>query len=144
MVSVGRAEVIEEYDYIIRSQRLVINMPAVVRLVSSFKRIKKEAAFTKNNIFARDKWTCQYCSKKLSQDELTFDHVLPRSRGGETRWENIVTACHPCNNRKGNRTPAEAHMALIKKPIKPDWFLLFSKIISKQEVPREWKYFFYL
>lgn len=144
MIALGKVEVIEEYDEVIKSARSTINSPAVVRLLSSFKRLKREVSFTKGNIFARDKWTCQYCLKRHHQARLTLDHVFPRSRGGETRWENIVTCCTSCNTKKGNRTPTEACMLLLKTPTKPDWISLFSKTISKDEVPEEWRYFCYL
>ena len=79
----------------------------------------KELPFSRTNIFKRDKYTCQYCGKHLEKDELTIDHVFPKSRMGPDIWENLVTCCKECNQKKANRTPKEAHMKLIKRPVRP-------------------------
>jgi 5-methylcytosine-specific restriction endonuclease McrA len=72
-------------------------------------------------VFERDKNTCQYCGELFDRSELNLDHVVPRDRGGTTTWENVVCSCIPCNTRKGNRLPREAHMSLIRKPKRPKW-----------------------
>lgn len=91
-------------------------LPSVIRLLE-YRRIPHQSrALSRKNILIRDRYTCQYCLRTLPSAELTLDHVIPRSRAGETTWENLVTCCHHCNNRKGNRTPEEAGMTLNRHP----------------------------
>jgi 5-methylcytosine-specific restriction endonuclease McrA len=100
----------------IHSARQAVRVPSVIRLLE-YRRIPHQArALSRKNILMRDRYTCQYCHKTLPSTELTLDHVIPRSRAGETTWENLVACCHPCNNRKGNRTPEEAGMRLARAP----------------------------
>lgn len=119
MLCVGKVEVVKSYDRILRAVSWSLKMPAVVRLTSFVQRQRMRIAMTRQNIFLRDNYQCQYCLKKLSAKELTRDHVLPRSKGGGMTWENIVSACVACNGNKGCRTPAEANMRLAKKPERP-------------------------
>jgi 5-methylcytosine-specific restriction endonuclease McrA len=121
MFFLGKVEIIEEYDQDIRSVSIAIKAPAVVRLVKFFKIGRRSPPLSRANILARDNFQCQYCSKELSSKESTLDHVLPKSRGGKTTWENIVCACASCNRKKGGHTPKEANMKLLKPPVKPDW-----------------------
>jgi 5-methylcytosine-specific restriction endonuclease McrA len=86
---------------------------------------------------ARDEFLCQYCSIELSVREATLDHVVPRSQGGRTNWENVVCCCVPCNRKKGGRTPREARMNLLKKPVKPTWLPVL-RIRFNGNVPRSW------
>lgn len=116
----GKVEVVEEYDDEIRSVSITIKMPAVVRLRRSI-RGRWGVKFSRLNVAIRDGFRCQYCETRLPLRRLTYDHVLPRSNGGKTCWENIVMACHPCNARKGSRTPEQARMALRKAPVRPSW-----------------------
>jgi 5-methylcytosine-specific restriction endonuclease McrA len=91
-------------------------LPSVIRLIE-YRRIPHQTrALSRKNILMRDRYTCQYCLHTFPSSELTLDHVIPRSRAGETSWENLVTCCHPCNNRKGSRTPEEAGMKLVRLP----------------------------
>jgi len=90
-------------------------VPSVVRLLNFYKIPNRIYRLSKRNIFARDNWTCQYCKTKLSTSNGTLDHIVPRSKGGESSWENLVTAWKPCNSRKGNKTPNEAGMQLAVK-----------------------------
>jgi 5-methylcytosine-specific restriction endonuclease McrA len=100
----------------VHSHRQSIAIPSVIRLLE-YRRIPHQTrALSRKNILMRDKYTCQYCHKVLPSAELTLDHVIPRSRGGETAWENLVACCHGCNNRKGNRTPDESGMRLNRPP----------------------------
>jgi 5-methylcytosine-specific restriction endonuclease McrA len=103
----------------VRTVNSEIQVPRVIRLVGYEKLPKQTVKFNRRNIFARDNNQCQYCGKKFPTSELSLDHVLPRSQGGQTTWENIVCACVSCNVRKGGRTPREASMALVRKPEKP-------------------------
>jgi len=101
-----RVQVVSTYDKVVRSPSLEFALPSVVSLKSYIDQ-NRSPAFTRFNVFLRDGFACQYCH---TTGELTFDHIIPRSRGGRTTWENIVAACAPCNLRKGGRTPAEAGM----------------------------------
>ncbi len=107
----------EEYaPMLLHSARQAMRLPSVIRLLE-YRRIPHQTrALSRKNILMRDRYTCQYCQRTLPSAELTLDHVLPRSRHGETTWENLVACCHPCNNRKGSRTPEEAGMKLIRQP----------------------------
>ncbi len=100
----------------VHSARHTIRMPSVIRLLE-YRRIPHQTrALSRKNILMRDRYTCQYCLKTGSSADLTLDHVIPRSRAGETTWENLVACCQNCNNRKGNRTPEEAGMRLVRAP----------------------------
>jgi 5-methylcytosine-specific restriction endonuclease McrA len=99
----------------------VIRVPRVILLVSYDRIPKRQVRFSRYNIYARDKLICQYCGRKLPRHELNLDHVVPRSLGGTSTWENVVCSCHDCNRRKGGRTPHGAGMKLLKKPVKPKW-----------------------
>src|SRR5262249_1954826 len=96
-----------------------IQVPRVIRLLGYEKLPKATVKFNRRNIFARDNNQCQYCGRKFPTTELSLDHVIPRSQGGQSTWENIVCACVRCNVRKGGRTPKQAHMTLIRRPEKP-------------------------
>jgi 5-methylcytosine-specific restriction endonuclease McrA len=107
----------EEHGFVhVHSARQAVRVPSVIRLLE-YRRIPHQTrALSRKNILMRDRYTCQYCHKTLPSTELTLDHVVPRSRSGETTWENLVACCHHCNNRKGNRTPDEAGMRLARTP----------------------------
>lgn len=96
-----------------------IAVPRIVRLLFYDRLPRSEVKFNRRNIFARDENACQYCGKKHSTNELSLDHIVPRSLGGKSTWSNIVCACTKCNIKKGGRTPPQAGMTLIKKPVKP-------------------------
>jgi 5-methylcytosine-specific restriction endonuclease McrA len=114
-----------------------IRVPRVL-LLTAYERIpKRHVRFSRFNIFARDNNTCQYCSKSLPRPELNLDHVVPRSRGGTSTWENIVCSCHHCNRRKGGRTPEEAGMLLVKRPKRPQWTPFSSEMFSLKRY-QEW------
>lgn len=111
----------EPGDEALRTVSFKIRVPRVIMLIFFDRLPKKEVKFTRLNIFERDKNTCQYCGVVFDRKDLNLDHVIPRDRGGPTTWENIVCSCIPCNTRKGNRTPQEARMHLVRKPKKPKW-----------------------
>lgn len=115
-VFLDRVSIIAEYDEMVRSQRQAYRIPSVVVLRDYVKPLKY-VAFTRFNLFLRDEFCCQYCGSKR---DLTFDHVVPRSRGGVTSWENVVAACSPCNLRKANRSLRHSGMRLHRKPRRPD------------------------
>ncbi len=143
LLLLGKVEVLEEYSREIRSVSFTIRLPSVVRLLRMVKRPKSPVKFSRQNIYARDKYRCQYCGQKFPSEELTYDHVIPRSRGGKTEWENIVTCCVNCNRRKGGKTPAEAGMRLIRKPVKPTWVPALRITIGFREVPQSWRDYLY-
>jgi 5-methylcytosine-specific restriction endonuclease McrA len=109
----------QEDDDWVRTPTSEIQAPRVIRLLGYDKMPKQTVKFNRRNIFARDHSQCQYCGKKFPTSELSLDHVIPRSQGGATTWENIVCSCVACNVRKGGRTPRQANMTLIRKPEKP-------------------------
>lgn len=143
LLMLGKVEVIEEYDREIRSTSVVIKMPAVVRLLGAFRRRKKQVRFSRINIYGRDKYSCQYCSVPISMADGTYDHVVPRSQGGQTEWTNIVTCCSPCNLKKGGRTPKQAGMKLRKEPIRPTWVPIMLVNVSKESAPDAWASYLY-
>lgn len=107
----------EEFSSIlVHSARNALKLPSVIRLLEYRRIPHQNRALSRKNILMRDRYTCQYCLRTLPSAELTLDHVVPRSRSGETNWENLVACCHPCNNRKGNRMPEEAGMRLSRQP----------------------------
>lgn len=110
-----RVDVIAHYEREVRSATTRLRLPSVIAL-KQYVKPSAHPAFTRFNLFLRDKFQCQYCG---SPKDLTFDHVIPRSQGGRTTWENVATACSPCNLRKGGRTPKEAGIRLMQTPHRP-------------------------
>ena len=114
-----------------------IRVPRVV-VLSAYEYLPRgRVRFSRLNIYARDHDTCQYCARQLPRSELNLDHVVPRSQGGKTSWENVVCSCVPCNLRKGGRTPEQAHMKLLKVPMRPRWTPFF-RGASRRITYREW------
>jgi len=114
-----------------------IRIPRVL-VLSAYEHLPKgRVRFSRLNIYARDGDTCQYCGRKLARNELNLDHVIPRSQGGKTSWENVVCSCVPCNLRKGGRTPDQAHMTLLKRPLRPRWTPFF-RGSARRVTYREW------
>ncbi len=137
----GRAEVIESYqDQKIRSPSSIFPLPKILRLFARH-RVISYIKFSRFNVFLRDECTCQYCGHKKDMKNLTFDHVVPQSRGGQTSWANIVTACADCNSRKGNKLLNEAGMRLLKKPGPPAWNAKVC-LKLKESDPMEWTFWF--
>ena len=143
LLMLDKVEVVEEYDTEIRGTSIMLNVPAVVRLRKAFRRFAKPVKFSRVNIYARDEYRCQYCGTKCSIDQLTYDHVTPRSRGGKTTWENIVSCCYACNAEKANRTPAEARMTLLSTPVRPSWMPAVQIRVSARSVPDAWRDYVY-
>ena len=117
MMTMGKAEMLENGAGFIHTTTDLFPVPTVIRLPYLIKRPRVQRKLTRFEIFIRDKFTCQYCG--IQTHQLTLDHVIPRYRGGEHSWENVVGACVTCNRRKAGRTPDEAHMKLIRPPTKP-------------------------
>ena len=112
-VFLGRVNIVSEYDRVIRSPKLEMRLPSVISL-KEFVPAERRPAFTRFNVFLRDRFTCQYCGRHCASDHLSIDHVLPRSRGGATNWENCVLACVSCNARKADRTLKEAGLRRLR------------------------------
>ena len=119
----NRLDVIAEYNDQINSPSVSIRIPSVV-VLRDYVKPSKSTAFTRFNLFLRDEFSCQYCGKR---GEMTFDHILPRCRGGKTTWENVVAACGPCNLRKGARDLRSSGMKIQKYPVKPSSETLMNK-----------------
>ena len=119
-VFLDRVNIVSEYDRVVRSPSTEIRLPSVISL-KKYVRPARYPAFTRFNLFLRDKFRCQYCGAK---DDLTFDHVTPRAQGGRTTWQNVTTACAPCNLAKGGRLPEEARMWPLIKPYRPTTYQL--------------------
>jgi len=117
-VVTDRVNVVSEYDQVVRSPSFELRLPSVISL-KNYVRPARKPAFTRFNVFLRDRFACQYCGQALPSHELTFDHVVPRSRGGRTTWENVVTACAPCNLNKGGRMPNGRGLVPKRKPVQP-------------------------
>lgn len=124
----------------IKTVSLEIRVPKIIRLVVYDKLPKTNIKFNRKNIFARDKNKCQYCGKKFPTTELSLDHVIPRTQGGTSNWENIVCACTNCNKHKGGRRPEEASMKLICKPVKPRYCPIIQLKLGSKKY-NSWKQF---
>jgi len=121
----GRADVIEEHDFLcIGTVDGGIPLPTVIKFktldsaTKSYRR-RQGIRYNRDDLYRRDHGRCQYCDVKLNKDHFTVDHIMPSSRGGATSWENCVVSCHDCNNKKGNKTPQEVGLRLLRKPIVP-------------------------
>lgn len=137
----GKVEVIEESDEEVRSVRLTIRVPAVLRLLEyiPLKKRKQIVRFSRTNVFIRDQHRCQYCGNRFQKSHLTLDHVMPVVQGGGKSWENIVTACKPCNQKKGGRTPNQAKMNLVRTPFRPNWLPATAIRMTISKTPDRWK-----
>jgi 5-methylcytosine-specific restriction endonuclease McrA len=136
----GKVEVIEySRDKTIKGVTREYPLPVVVRVLRHFKRERIRIKFSRLNIYARDKFVCQYCGARFDTEDLTFDHVLPKSKGGRTSWENIVTCCIVCNTEKADRTPAEAGLRLLSTPRKPPYLPAITVKMNQSQIPEEWR-----
>ncbi|MBI3547621.1 MAG: HNH endonuclease [Elusimicrobia bacterium] len=150
MVYQGHAEVVDEdlvtYDFaswaelsavmsehpagFVHSPSLRIAVPEIIRLTRYDRMPQREVVFTRRNLYEHYRHRCCYCGGRFRTSELNLDHVVPRSRGGDSSWDNVVTACIPCNTKKGNRLPKEAGMNLLVSPTKPNWGGMRSLVLS--------------
>lgn len=122
LLAKDKVELLAAWDEIVkwgRDGKNSIKHPAIVQLRHKAPWIPRKRRFNRHGIFKRDKFTCQYCSVVLSASKLTLDHVIPQTQGGDSSWRNCVTSCFDCNNKKGGRTPEQARMKLLRKPIVP-------------------------
>ncbi len=136
----NKAEIVETVgDEVLRSPSVTMPMPSVIRQTRKTRSRKVSIKFSRQNVYSRDGYACQYCGAQKDAHLLNYDHVLPRARGGKTTWENIVAACFPCNTRKGDRTPEEAKMPLKRNPRKPAWLPIISKRFDVKTIPENWR-----
>ena len=137
-----KAELVEAAEQRLRARGFSLEVPVVIRLVRYIKIPRRlRLPCSRRGVLARDRETCQYCGAQPGRAHLTVDHIVPRSRGGQTTWENVAAACRDCNHRKGGRTPEEAHMALLSKPRQPQYvaFALLGEL-ERHEVWRKYAY----
>jgi 5-methylcytosine-specific restriction endonuclease McrA len=127
-------------DAAVHTISLRIRVPRIILLLFFDRMPNKEVKFTRHNVFERDKNTCQYCRHKFDRKDLNIDHVVPRHRGGLTTWTNVVCSCVDCNRRKGNRSPEEAGMRLVRKPKKPRW-RPFVEVQFVKTADHSWRHF---
>src|SRR5215203_5956768 len=133
----NRAEVLEKGDWALHAENLTLPRPVVIRLLT-YVRIPRDAhrrKITRRAVFARDRWTCQYCGHE--RGNLTVDHVIPRSKGGTSTWDNIVTCCAPCNRRKGDRLPKQAKMVPARAPRAPSPTVFIH--VATPTIPTAWE-----
>jgi len=135
MLFARKVEIVHRGDREIRTTSVAFPLPSVVRLLYFVKRHRKKVALTKKNVLLRDKYTCAYCGTHSGR-EMTVDHVIPRSRGGRSVWENLVASCSTCNARKGDRTPDEARMPLRRVPREPRFIPWV--VVRRHTAPDEW------
>jgi len=133
----GKAEMLENGSGFIHTTTHDFPLPSVIRLAYMIKRPRPQRKLTRLEIFHRDQFACQYCGKQTNQ--LTLDHVIPRYRGGEHLWENVVSACIPCNRRKAGRTPAEAGMRLLRPPALPRGDCFFYIPYRYRQTQSQWQ-----
>ena len=143
-VFLNRVNVVSEYDHSIHSPSWDMRLPSVISL-KEYVQISRRPAFTRFNVFLRDRFICQYCCTRFPAQELTFDHVIPRSRGGLTEWSNVVAACSACNLRKANKLVKEAGMKIRRKPIQPSNYLLqeVGRAFPPNYLHESWRDFLY-
>lgn len=136
----GKVEILEYHSVFARSVSSSFKLPSVLRLKAYVRgRTTTHIRFCRENVYIRDNYTCQYCGHRCSTKVLTLDHVMPVSRAGKKDWNNVVSACRACNQKKANRTPTEAKMPLLKEPRMPAWLPLIEFEVGGGDVPIVWK-----
>ena len=140
LIYLGKAEIVEHYDQMIRSVNMAISLPSIVRLLRYISVPRKKIILSRKNIIKRDAHQCQYCG--IRNVPLTVDHVIPKHRGGPDSWENLVCACVKCNTKKGNQTPIEAGMNLLRTPKKPNYIYMIQYLIGIAD--ERWKPYLFI
>jgi 5-methylcytosine-specific restriction endonuclease McrA len=130
----------EDNEAYVQTVRMRIRVPKVLLLREYDQLPVQEVKFSRETLFERDNYRCQYCGNNFEETQLNMDHVIPRDKGGRTSWENIVTSCIKCNSRKANRLPHQANMHLIRKPERPRWRPFISSLIG-QNYDSDWDHF---
>ena len=112
-------------------------VPRVITLLFYDRVPRRQVRFTRHNVYSRDRDTCQYCGRRFPRHQLNLDHVIPRSQGGASSWENVVCSCHACNRRKGGQTPEQSGVRLLRRPVRPAWTPFMNEAV-RQARYREW------
>ena len=142
MAWLEKVEVVRHYARVVRSVSRAMSLPAVVRLHDYARLRRVRLGFSRRSVFTRDSYRCQYCGVRCSPSDVTCDHVVPRSQGGGTDWDNVVACCKQCNRSKGGRTPTQAGMKLLKRPRQPDDLPLVMRIeLGNRHAPEPWREF---
>ncbi len=137
-----KAELVEAAEAHLRAEQLSLPVPLVIRLLAYVSVPHRlTLPVSRRTVLARDHYTCQYCGGQPGKSQLTVDHVVPRSRGGTTTWDNVVVACGPCNRKKGNRTPEEASMTLRSRPSRPRYVALI--LVEESRANEVWQKYLY-
>jgi 5-methylcytosine-specific restriction endonuclease McrA len=141
LVWLDKVDVLESYDEMLTSPSWSLRAPAVVRLRKPVRAPRGVyPRFSRKNVYARDDYTCQYCGVRKPARELNYDHVIPRHRGGLTVWENIVTSCYACNDKKGAHTPDEIGMKLLRRPVRPKTLpVAIAPDLDLPDLPEAWQ-----
>ena len=141
LLFLGKAEMVASKDsQTINSVSRRVPFPTIIKLLVYFRVPYKKIVLSRKNILRRDGYKCQYCNK--SDTALTIDHIIPKSKGGDDSWENLITACISCNNKKGDRSPEEANMTIRKKPTKPSHITFMKHFVGK--IDDEWKPYLFM
>jgi len=140
LIYLQKVEIIERHKAMVRSVTIAIPLPSIVRLVKYAPVPRKRIVLSRRNILKRDGQRCQYCG--TAKPPLTIDHVIPRNRKGRDTWENLVTACIKCNNKKGNRTPEEAGMKLLRQPRRPSQLYFIQHFVGVSD--HRWKPYLFM
>jgi 5-methylcytosine-specific restriction endonuclease McrA len=140
LVYLEKVEIVEKRDRLVRSPRVSIPLPSIIRLIRFIHVPRKRVELTRRNILKRDQFRCQYCG--TSHGLLTIDHVIPRTKGGTDSWDNLVCACVRCNTKKGGRTPEQINMKLLQKPKRPSYLFFIQHFIGISE--DSWKPYLYM
>lgn len=141
MMYEGTVDVVSSYEETVASPSVTWQMPAVIRLRKLGARAKNAVKFSRQNVYARDGYRCQYCGDQFAVSKLSYDHVVPKSAGGRRNWTNIVTACKPCNSRKADRTCDESGMWPLRAPVQPKTLPMTGPSIDPATAPEEWQDF---
>lgn len=143
LLCAGKVKTVSEYDQEVRSPSVSFKVPSVIVFNYNRRNRVKSVRFSRKNVWVRDNGKCQYCLRQVNSQEFTLDHVVPRKNGGTTVWNNVVTACYECNQKKGDKTPQQAGLKLYKYPTKPD-ALPYSQDLEyynfDAKIPESWKF----
>ncbi|MFQ6607531.1 MAG: HNH endonuclease [Fidelibacterota bacterium] len=140
MMYLGKVELVETYRDFVHSPSVVFPLPSVIKLGQYIHSHKNDIVLSRKNVLKRDQHQCQYCGRKSVP--MTLDHVLPKERGGSDSWENLVSCCQECNRKKGNRTPEEAKMPLLRHPKKPNRIYYIRQFVKKEQTA--WRPYLYM
>ena len=140
MEYLDKVDILVSYDDKVNSPSLSYDLPSVIKIKDYVRYDNLSVDLNRKNVIARDEYSCQYCG--VSKIPLTIDHITPKGRGGVDTWENLVAACKPCNQKKGNRMPEEVGMALKKKPKRPNRLYYFQRYVNEQQ--KEWRPYLFM